>query len=1138
MFYLKLLLNRKRWLYASFVIFVTFISLSFALHPYTQKGYNGKGKAGAEKFPMSHHANYLTHIKQGVNITGCPTDTSTTFAGRIDYIFQHLDKSQVPTGMLQEYGIDVLPPENFTGSNLNDSNYINIDEWRMLYANLYSYQINATANMDSLGGINSALQPYNNPDSIDALAVMFYYYNSFKSNAITSNLVKDSCDQLYDVPGRAQSPYQTDTLFAMAPVRQSLYTGSNNFIINTSLFYTNTGKTVSSMYITTDSTAYTWQAEPINTPFSLTFDSTGLQDLGIKIVFTDATQMIAHSKVDIYTNPNGSEEESVKENQGKGKVNPLYGNGPGQGIFLYYDWRLIADKAYLGQEDTGLVTVQLSVHNTSGHIQKPLIFIEGFDPTTGVGHNMGYYLTQLIPNITHDQNTYNPLNPNPSLITLNNELDSTDDYDVIYISFNNGMDYIERNAYLVETLIQQVNAWKAQYGVTTQNVVVGESMGAVIARYALRDMELNGINHQTRLFISHDGPQYGANVPVGYQLLVQHLAEFQIISAGFQPQFPYVYINWHDISPNIDQALDIFNSPAAKELLVQRYDLIHNSPTSYSIQSDNSAYANFQSEINSMGYPQDCRDISISDGACNGTQQFATGSQLFNGSNSSNNGINYFSQLGIAALGPALNVGINPVNNIWGQFPLALFSFNTKMFTNFNVWSVNNGSLLYQGEINIQRKILGIINLNDYLTKCDINSTSDMQPLDNAPGGIYNINKFIDVSDIESSIPLKYRRFFELNVVQPDFCFVPTVSSLAVQNPWPHLDESICDSLGCLSAFDDYYAPSSNLLHISYTQPMSDWIQQRQDSSFNCVKICSDNIQIMGGSSLCGSSVYNLSGAPSGAIISWTATPSGIVSLTPNGAQVTVTKIMEGTITLTATIANSCSSSFQWQKDIQIFGTPSISQINIEENGPSCIDGQSLSFGATYNGDSGCDLLNDGITEVDWQIMSPQPYQVTYNAGVYECSSGSVINPGISLYFSPPTTPFMLTLKARVKNECGEWSLWSPGYSFQISGCSAYSSLFSITPNPASGTITITSGSTNEQYSKIGEAGNNGFIKEVKIYASSGKIVKQQQFSNNASQVQMDVSTLAPGIYFVEISNGQHAETHKLVIAGNSTLTK
>lgn len=196
--------------------------------------------------------------------------------------------------------------------------------------------------------------------------------------------------------------------------------------------------------------------------------------------------------------------------------------------------------------------------------------------------------------------------------------------------------------------------------------------------------------------------------------------------------------------------------------------------------------------------------------------------------------------------------------------------------------------------------------------------------------------------------------------------------------------------------------------------------------------------------------------------------------------------------------------------------------------------GQSLSFGTNYNGDYGCSLLNDGITEVDWQITTPQPYQVIYNAGNYACSSGSVINPGISLYFSPPTAPFMLTLRVRVKNKCGQWSGWSPGYPFQIKSCSFSPFTFSIMPNPASGIITITSDLRKRKYSKSGEAETNRFIKEVKIYTQSGKLVKQQLFSNNSSQVPMDVSSLTAGVYFVEVSDGKYKETQKLVIAGNT----
>lgn len=52
---------------------------------------------------------------------------------------------------------------------------------------------------------------------------------------------------------------------------------------------------------------------------------------------------------------------------------------------------------------------------------------------------------------------------------------------------------------------------------------MGYSMGGLVARYALTWMEANNQNHHTRLFVSHDAPQKGANLPLGLQELVQNI---------------------------------------------------------------------------------------------------------------------------------------------------------------------------------------------------------------------------------------------------------------------------------------------------------------------------------------------------------------------------------------------------------------------------------------------------------------------------------------------------------------------------------------------------------------------------------------------------------------------------------------
>jgi hypothetical protein len=60
---------------------------------------------------------------------------------------------------------------------------------------------------------------------------------------------------------------------------------------------------------------------------------------------------------------------------------------------------------------------------------------------------------------------------------------------------------------------------------TTDNelIMFGASMGGLLVRYALTKMEHTGQDHKTKLFISIDSPQKGANIPLGVQFLFDYL---------------------------------------------------------------------------------------------------------------------------------------------------------------------------------------------------------------------------------------------------------------------------------------------------------------------------------------------------------------------------------------------------------------------------------------------------------------------------------------------------------------------------------------------------------------------------------------------------------------------------------------
>jgi hypothetical protein len=135
-------------------------------------------------------------------------------------------------------------------------------------------------------------------------------------------------------------------------------------------------------------------------------------------------------------------------------------------------------------------------------IVKPLIVAEGYDVSSVAPLlQKNYTLNDFINDI------------NVSFISSGNFLNSIDiaNYDIIFLDYNNGTDDIIRNAALLQDVITLVNQQKALAGSTQKNVVMGVSMGGLVARYCLANMTKQGIDPQTRLLLTHDSPHRGAN---------------------------------------------------------------------------------------------------------------------------------------------------------------------------------------------------------------------------------------------------------------------------------------------------------------------------------------------------------------------------------------------------------------------------------------------------------------------------------------------------------------------------------------------------------------------------------------------------------------------------------------------------
>ena len=146
------------------------------------------------------------------------------------------------------------------------------------------------------------------------------------------------------------------------------------------------------------------------------------------------------------------------------------------------------------------------------------------------------------------------------------------------------------------------------------------SMGGLVARYALRHMEIDNdptTNHDTKLYISHDAPHQGANVPLAFQALVRHLVGEDISIPVLFSLIDINIVDLADLAPELEEGLSLLQTPAAKQMLIYQLQGLGNnvSINNATLQSS------FLTEYSSMGYPQQngIRNIAIANGSECGT---------------------------------------------------------------------------------------------------------------------------------------------------------------------------------------------------------------------------------------------------------------------------------------------------------------------------------------------------------------------------------------------------------------------------------------------------------------------------------------------------------------------------------------
>ncbi|UPQ80478.1 T9SS type A sorting domain-containing protein [Flavobacterium azooxidireducens] len=705
---------------------------------------------------------------------------------------------------------------------------------------------------------------------------------------------------------------------------------------------------------------------------------------------------------------------------------------------------------------------------------------------------------------------------------------------------------MQRNAYLVQDIIKWVNSVKQG---SLPNVVLGQSMGGVLARYALRDME-NQLassgdqtwNHQANLYISHDAPHQGANIPVGIQYFARHLAN-QFIDTPVG-DYQIELDGGNNIS--IADIQNLLNAQGTKQLLANYIN------SSFAL--DNSAFNTFQTELRNLGYPQQTRNVALSNGNhCANPQSFNPGANLFtlNGNASTTALTTFLTALiepitGISA--PILAFEFNEPGLLLGMLPgSSSFAMNFKA----NALPTAGSTIqVYHGSISYTKKIFSLFGWNPKIT-VSLTSRSHNNPAllsyDYYPGGKYQLPFNFSTSTINND-------FINLGIsayLAPSFNFIPTPSALDVGNGNIVLNNndyfvkynSLTPPTGSRTIPFNNFTTSHNTSginenHISFNTRNGNWLALELDNItnnedvFNCTYNCDGrNNVITGVNEICNNISKTFTAPSGGTFYNWQIIEGAhLVNSIGNSTQ-------NFTLTALPNVYGYVKLSLTMGDDPQNNGGGRCGNITLTKN---IWIGKPYVFGA-----------NPNPAELEYyvnEVCPIEPMTLCLGGGdIYEnkktiCVAGldanshwEIVKLTTNFNFSRSNneiyiTPYSLgqiSFKVRVSNSC-DVSNWA-FYTMNVINCNGnnfmmineQSSTYKIYPNPSKDDVFI---DLRDQ--------NNKPDSNSKIYGELFDLMglvksKVEIFDNKAT---FSVRDLNKGIYILKIYIDDQIESHQIAV--------
>ncbi|WP_375416206.1 T9SS type A sorting domain-containing protein [uncultured Hymenobacter sp.] len=1009
-----------------------------------------------------------------------PLSGSDSLRRKLTSIFANIDKSQVPTGYLYEATPRLISLLPYNGT-LTDSSRTDMDVLRYLRLMLANARVYGTETLPTLSTYNTRLDAaVAASGGVIPVSMQYMSYNTIRPDALQNNLLRVQNEQVFDVAGRPQNPYEVKVLFAAAPVRSFAPTNRVSFIIRRDLYLTNaTASTYPPQIDFGDGRGY--QPGAWDQPVSTTYATAGLKRVKVKLPF-------------------------------------IYSNGTPES---WFDFNVLSVAPGTLSATKSTTTANATANSAAADFERPFtsstgshsggtaFVIYGNSPA-GVKHTQltksfiiseGYNLYSIAPELRECNNPNNTIDDFFKNININfvgpqgnvtgnfqTKLLNAG-YDIVYIDNANGSDDIVRNARLFEDVVNWVNDNKVG-GRTTgeKNVVMGQSMGGLVSRYGLARMTKYAGGAHTRLLILHDSPQRGANNPVGVQSLTR---SFDV---------PFIFgQSLADLNGQIKAAVRVLNQPASQQLSI--LNAFNGRGTDIRTNTFFNGAGDYAQMV-SLSAPYSI--IAVSNGSqCGRAQSTPTSVAI--------------TESALAVLIPIPVVGLAGITGNLGAYGLPAYGQQA-------IISRANIRLEYRIRIGYCPFCVTIpIRFN--LLKESALSPPNTLPYETLPGGSTNpaqqAGNCADGFDLGSLNGI-YAAYLRTRLYNGDLCFVPSYSALDVPTVTPttafakyinnFTDNPSAPRVARYIAQESVNSGAKfNVAHISFTPRNSEWLfnemQGLAHASNYCSTECSAPLTITNPAAqgrLCAGSSVTLSipNLPAGTSVSWSTSPAGYFTpATGTGPTFTATAAnAQGTVTITA-LVGACQ-------------VPVTTTIGV---GPAPIDG-------SYYCGSGCVAYPPTQGQLSgFTVVPPGTYTInlsTTGNRTYGAWQGMVDGGRWSTYSN--NTSGVVTLSA------GQRAQFT--VPFSGSACGAGSGTFSLaayssyrlvaTPNPASSELTVTAVDEDQpEASLVPSTTASPF--EAELYDNHGKKVKAGK--SEKGKAVLDVRDLPAGLYNLRAGKGKEA---------------